>query len=127
MEAKGPAIPSWETVVGTLMKGTCCRAELSLAASIFVPPPTAKIIRGFQVLIRSSTAEMSFMVTVSTRIVSTFMPVCWSWLRTFCPAISQLFCPAMMRAEPVKPSLCVTSATRFRVPFPTMTSRGSCM
>jgi len=127
MEAKGPAIPSWETVVGMLMKGNCCRAELSLAASIFVPPPTAKTTLGFKALILSSIVVTSFMVTVSTRSVSTLAPVCWSWWRTFSPAISQLFCPAMMRAEPAKPRRCVTSATRFRVPFPTMTSRGSCM
>jgi len=126
-DASGLAIPSWDNVVGTLMNGMFWRDALSFAASILVPPPTPMRTRVFHFFMRSSTVRISLLVTVLTRRMSTFMPACWRRSRTFFPAILQLFCPATIKAEPLKLSLCTTSVTHARVPFPTMTSRGSCM
>ena len=109
------------------MKGMCWREELSFATSIFVPPPTAMMTWGLVCLIFSSAVWMSFMVAVWMISESTVMFACSSWWMTVFPAILLLLCPARMRAEPVSPSLFAVSETRLRVPFPTMTSRGSCM
>src|SRR5512138_3142377 len=42
MDANGLAMPSCETVVGTLINGTFWLAEHTLAESIIVPPPHTK-------------------------------------------------------------------------------------
>ena len=109
------------------MNGMPWREELSFATSIFVPPPMPMMTWGLVCLIFSSAVWTSFMVAVSMISESTVMSACSSWWMTVFPAILQLLCPARTRAEPVRPSLFTVSETRLRVPFPTMTSRGSCM
>ena len=127
MDASGLAMPSCESVVGTLMKGMFWVDAVSFAASIFVPPPTPMRSWGLIFLISFWRVWISWLFTVSTRMVLTFVLVCWRRLATFFPAISRLFGPAIMRADPVRLSLWVTSVMRVRVPSPTMTSLGSCM
>lgn len=127
MDARGLAMPSWERVVGTLMKGMFCCDAVSFVASIFVPPPTAMRSWGLVFLILFWRVWSSWLLIVLMVMVFTFLFVCWRRLATFFPAICRLLGPAMMRAVPVRLSLWVTSVMRVRVPSPTMTSLGSCM
>ena len=60
IEASGLAIPSWETVVGMLMKGMFWVQELIFAASIMVPPPTPNKTWGLVDSIRCSIVIRSF-------------------------------------------------------------------
>ena len=74
MEARGLAMPSWETVVGMLMKGMFWLLELVFAESIMVPPPTPKRTWGFICLIWFSVSVMSFVVIPLMKRESTLRP-----------------------------------------------------
>jgi hypothetical protein len=104
IDATGLAIPSWEAVVGTLIKGIPFCAELSLATSIFVPPPTPKTTCGLATSICFSTSFTSSTVEEFTREYSTAIPESSKISLTFLPAISNVLKPLTMNALFLNPS-----------------------
>ena len=68
IEVMGLAMPSCETVVGTLMKGMFWLPELIFAESIIVPPPTPKK----DLRLKEEVLNLAFSMVVMSLIVIAF-------------------------------------------------------